>query len=73
MAEIKPFPNVVDADWMLSEETGKLRAENVRVVAHSPKQRLFVESVLDPIPQELMDRYQRLAYERQRRGIKEGK
>lgn len=61
--------NVIDPLWVLSEESGKLYYENVRVVSCRPKQRFVVEHLHPKVDREWVKRYQRIARDRLERGI----
>lgn len=64
--------NVIDPVWVLSEETGRLRYENMRVVRRNPRQKLIVEHVSETVTHELVTRYLRIATDRKNRGIDNG-
>jgi len=52
--------NIIDPIWILSELTGKLRYENVRMVRRSPLQMVQVEHTTETVSRELADRYRRI-------------
>jgi hypothetical protein len=58
--------NVLDPTWILDQDSGKLKYGFIRRVSSHPAQTLRVQTETDHCT-EIMDRYLRIAADRQRR------
>ena len=71
MAKNKAFPNIIDPQWLLSEETGRLTYTRLRYVSSNPRQMVRVECTSDVVASEFADRYRRLLLNRKAKGIRD--